>query len=112
MKINAAIQLLPLDASDKKYQIIDQAIALIQKSGLAYRVCPFETVVEGTSAEVYKLIQQIQESTLRQGCGELLLNIKIHAANRDLLFSDKTRKYDSGRAIFDPGHQDPEMDRI
>ena len=112
MKINAAIQLLPLGASDKKYQIIDEAIELIQKSGLSYKVCPFETVVEGNSAEVYKLIQQIQESTLRQGCEELLLNIKIHAANKDLFFSDKTKKYDSGRAIFDPGARDPEMDRL
>ena len=47
MKINVAIQLLPMGNDTEKYEIIDQAINLIQKSGLHYLVCPFETVFEG-----------------------------------------------------------------
>jgi uncharacterized protein YqgV (UPF0045/DUF77 family) len=93
MKINAAIQLLPIGAKENKYGIIDKAIALIQNSGLNYKVCPFETVVEGNSDAVYALIRQIQEETLKNGCDELLINIKIHAANRDLSFSEKLEKY-------------------
>jgi uncharacterized protein YqgV (UPF0045/DUF77 family) len=93
MKINAAIQLLPLDAGANKYQLIDKAIDLIKNSGLKYKVCPFETVVEGDKDEVYGLIQQIQAETLKQGCDELLINIKIHAANRDLSFEEKLAKY-------------------
>lgn len=93
MQINAAIQLLPLAHSANKYAIIDQAIALIEQSGLNYKVCPFETVVEGSSDKVYALLRQIQEHTLQHGCEELLLNIKIHAANRPLQFSEKLEKY-------------------
>src|SRR3954470_11829729 len=93
MKINAALQLLPLDHSGNKYDIIDKAIALIKESGLNYKVCPFETVVEGESDDVYALIQKLQQSTLKNGCAELLLNIKIHAANKDLFFDDKLKKY-------------------
>lgn len=93
MKINAAIQLLPIGAKENKYGIIDNAIALIRNSGLNYKVCPFETVVEGDSDRVYGLIRSIQEETLKQGCDELLINIKIHAANRDLSFSEKLEKY-------------------
>lgn len=93
MKINAALQLLPLKTSDERYSVIDKAIALIQNSGMNYKVCPFETVVEGTSDEVYKLIRQIQEETLKNNCDELIFNIKIHAANRDLSFSEKLKKY-------------------
>lgn len=93
MKINAAIQLLPIGAKEDKYSIIDNAIALIQGSGLNYKVCPFETVVEGDSEKVYSLIREIQVKTLKQGCDELLINIKIHAANRDLSFSEKLEKY-------------------
>lgn len=93
MKINAAIQLLPLKTSDERYAVIDKAISLINKSGLNYKVCPFETVVEGSSEAVYTLIRLIQEETLKNNCDELLINIKIHAANRDLSFSEKLEKY-------------------
>ena len=93
MQINAAIQLLPLETSDRRYDVIDKAIELIQNSGLNYKVCPFETVVEGESKEVYQLIQDIQTATLANNCSELLINIKIHAANRPLTFSEKLIKY-------------------
>jgi uncharacterized protein YqgV (UPF0045/DUF77 family) len=92
-QINAAIQLLPIGAKENKYELIDAAIFLIQKSGLAFKVCPFETVVEGSSEEVYALIRNIQNLTLKNGCDELLINIKIHAANRDLGFEEKLAKY-------------------
>jgi uncharacterized protein YqgV (UPF0045/DUF77 family) len=91
--INAAIQLLPIGDTTNKIAIIDKAIALIAESGLNYKVCPFETVVEGPSEKVYKLIRRIQESTLTNGCPELLINIKIHAATRDLFIQDKLEKY-------------------
>lgn len=91
--INAAIQLLPFPDDDSKIALIDQAIELIEKSGLNYQVCPFETVVEGSTEAVYALIQKIQENCLSAGCNELLLNIKIHAANRDLEYQEKLKKY-------------------
>ena len=93
MKINAAIQLLPLKTNEERYAVVDKAIELINKSGLNYKVCPFETVVEGESKSVYDLIQQIQTDILKTGCDELILNIKIHAANRDLAFQEKLAKY-------------------
>jgi uncharacterized protein YqgV (UPF0045/DUF77 family) len=91
-QVNAAIQLLPLSGEDR-YAIIDAAIKLIQDSGLKYLVCPFETVVEGPSEKVYALLQKIQDATLLNGCSELLLNVKIHAADRDLGFKDKIEKH-------------------
>jgi uncharacterized protein YqgV (UPF0045/DUF77 family) len=94
MKINAAIQLLPLKGKEDKIVLIDKAIKLIQDSGLPYKVCPFETVVEGPPDEVFTLIRSIQDTTLTSGCDELLINIKIHAANRDLQIGDKLEKYE------------------
>jgi uncharacterized protein YqgV (UPF0045/DUF77 family) len=93
MQINAAIQLLPLKTDEHRYSVVDKAIDLINKSGLNFKVCPFETVVEGEPEKVYGLIQQIQTEMLNNGCDELILNIKIHAANRDLAFSEKLEKY-------------------
>lgn len=95
MIINAAIQLLPLESKGSRYEAIDQAITLIRESALPYKVCPFETVVEGPSDKVFALLQKIQETALASGCEELLLNVKIHAANRDLHFAEKLEKYRS-----------------
>lgn len=92
MQINAAIQLLPFGNDDEKYNIIDQAINLIQNSGLAYKVCPFETVVEGEADKIYSLIDQIRTESLKK-CTDILINVKIHAANRDLTFEEKLEKY-------------------
>ena len=92
-QINAAIQLLPIGAGDTKHQLIDKAIATIKESGLHFKVCPFETVVEGPSSEIYALILKIQEQTLGAECPEILINIKIHAATRDLGFAEKLEKY-------------------
>jgi uncharacterized protein YqgV (UPF0045/DUF77 family) len=91
--INAAIQLVPTKTSKNKIEIIDNAIALIQSSGLKFQVCPFETVVEGTYEDVFNLINTIRKNTLKSDCDELLLNIKIHAANNNLFIADKLEKY-------------------
>ncbi|MFN5417546.1 MAG: MTH1187 family thiamine-binding protein [Flavobacteriia bacterium] len=92
MQINAAIQLLPFGNDEEKYSIIDQAIALIDKSGLSYKVCPFETVIEGEAQDIYKLLDEIRIESLKK-CTDILINIKIHAANRDLTFQEKLEKY-------------------
>src|SRR5688572_9561324 len=94
MKINAAIQLLPLKGKEDKIALIDKAINLIQDSGLPYKVCPFETVVEGPPDVVYALIRSIQETTLGSGCDELLINIKVHAANRNLQIGGMLEQYE------------------
>ena len=92
-KINAAIQLLPIEAKTKRWEIIDKAIELIKNSGLNFKVTPFETVVEGTMEQVMKLISDIKENTLSENCPEIIINVKIHAATRDLSFSEKLEKY-------------------
>lgn len=90
--INAAIQLLPIDTEQKRWDVVDKAISLIQQSGLKYKVCPFETVVEGKSADVFALIDGIKNIAL-QNSNEILINIKIQAANRDVFFEEKLEKY-------------------
>ena len=92
-KINAAIQLLPIDTKEVRWDVVDKAISVIKQSGLNYKVCPFETVVEGTMKEVMNLIEKIKDNSLEKDCEEILINIKIHAAKRDLTFDEKLIKY-------------------
>ncbi len=93
LKINVAIQLLPTKCSADKIELIDKAIACIKASGLKHLVCPFETVVEGTYAEIFQLVDEIRTTTLANGCEELLINLKMHAGTKDLFFDDKLVKY-------------------
>ncbi len=92
-KINVAIQLLPLKGSEDAIALIDKAIQLIQQSNLIYKVCPFETVVEGEPEQVYALVEKIRTVTLANGCEELIINLKLHSANKDVFIEDKLEKY-------------------
>ncbi len=93
--VNVAIQVLPVSKERPMYDIVDDAITLISKSGLKYRVTPFETVVEGQYSVVMELVQKVQELCYVGGADSLLCNLKIqtHAVN-DVTIEDKIEKYE------------------
>jgi len=94
-KMNVAIQVLPRSAKVGTYELVDKAIEVIQNSGLKYRVCPFETVVEGYYDELMTLIKEVQEAVYANGAEEMITNIKIQTRyNQDVLIEDKMNKYD------------------
>jgi uncharacterized protein (TIGR00106 family) len=94
-QINLAIQVLPRSSTKGTYELVDVAIELIQKSGLKYRVCPFETVIEGYYDEVMKLVKDIHEAVYAEGAEEMITNIKIQTRNnQDVFIEDKMNKYD------------------
>jgi uncharacterized protein (TIGR00106 family) len=93
--INVAIQVLPRSVSKGTYELVDVAIDLIQKSGLNYRVCPFETVVEGHYDEVMSLVKAIHEVVYSAGADEMITNMKIQTRlNQDVFIEDKIAKYE------------------
>ena len=94
-KINIAIQVLPRSAKVGTYELVDKAIEVIQKSGLKYRVCPFETVVEGYYDEIMTLLKEVHEVIYANGAEEMITNIKIQTRyNEDVLIEDKMYKYE------------------
>jgi uncharacterized protein (TIGR00106 family) len=93
-KINVAIQVLPRSAKMGTYELVDIAIETIQKSGLEYQVCPFETVVEGYYDEIMTLLKEIHEVIYLNGADEMITNVKIQTRNnQDVLIEDKMNKY-------------------
>ena len=93
--INAAIQVLPRSSTKGIYELVDLAIEIIQHSGLKYRVCPFETVVEGSYDDVMRLIKEIHEAVYGGGADEMITNIKIQTRhNQDVFIEDKMSKYE------------------
>lgn len=93
--VNVAIQVLPTSKSKETYDMVDDAIAVIQQSGLKYRVTPFETVVEGTYAQVMALVEQVQAACFSNGAEKLLCNLKIQSNNTgNVSIEDKIGKYE------------------
>lgn len=92
--INASIQLLPIVQDQHPYDWVDEAIAIIQQSGIKYDIGPFATVVEGTYDEVMKVIHQVNEHLIQRGCAEWIMNVQIQIRDKgDITGDEKTDKF-------------------
>lgn len=93
--VNLAIQVLPKVKDGNTYAVVDKAIEVIQKSGVKYRVCPFETVMEGTYEKLMQIVDEAQKACFEAGAEEVLVNIKIQRRpDADVTIEEKTGKYD------------------
>jgi len=94
-KINLALQIIPQVASEKVYAVVDEAIAVIQASGVPYRVCPFETVMEGPYDQLMDIALKAQEVCFKAGASQLLVYIKMQIRkDEDVTMEEKVGKYD------------------
>jgi uncharacterized protein (TIGR00106 family) len=92
--VNASIQLLPLAQDKHPYEWVDDAIAVIQQSGIKHEVGPFTTVLEGTYDEVMLVVNQVNEFLYSKGCAEWITNVQIQIrAQGDMTGDEKTEKY-------------------
>jgi len=94
-QVNIAIQVLPKSKSKDTYALVDDAIKVISDSGLRYRVCPFETVIEGPYQEIMDVVEKIQTTCFEKGCDELLVYLKIqNRKDGKVTIENKMEKYD------------------
>ena len=94
-QVNVALQVLPGSAEKHPYAIVDKAIAIIQSSGIHYKVCPFETVLEGNYDEIMELIKKIQVACLDYGAEKMISFLKIEISNNQpVKIEDKMKKYE------------------
>ena len=91
--INASIQIVPLAQDRHPYAWVDEAIIIIQQSGIRHKVNAFATVLEGTYAEVMQVIHGVNEHLQQQGCQEWITNLQIQIrSNADITADEKTEK--------------------
>ena len=93
-KINAALQVLPKGGTKHPYEIVDKAIEVIAQSGLKYKVCPLETVVEGTYDEIMNVFKAAQQACYDAGAESVMAYFKIQSAVNDVTIEDKMEKYE------------------
>ena len=92
--VNASIQIVPIVMDKHPYEWVDEAIAIIQQSGIKYEVGPFATVVEGTYTEVMKVINDVNEYLFAKACNEWITNVQIQLrSNASITSLEKTKKF-------------------
>jgi len=92
--INASIQIVPIVQDKHPYEWVDEAISIIQQSGIRYQVGPFATVIEGTYDEVMKVINAVNEYLYKKGCAEWISNLQIQIRSGcDITADEKTAKF-------------------
>ena len=81
--INASIQIIPVVTDKHPYEWVDEAISVIQKSGIKYEIGSFATVLEGTYDAVMKVIHEVNEYLLARNCSEWITNLQIQIRSED-----------------------------
>ncbi|HEV7621522.1 MAG TPA: thiamine-binding protein [Flavisolibacter sp.] len=92
--VNASIQILPIVQDRHPYEWVDEAISIIQKYKVQYEIGPFATILEGTYEDVVKVINDVNEYLLSQGCPEWISSVQLQIRRRSNITTlDKTHKY-------------------
>lgn len=92
--INLGLQIVPKSKLTDSYWLVDQAIEVIQKSGVKHVVTPFETVLEGTQDELMEIAREAQQAVLDAGAEEVLVYYRMQIRkDQDVRIEDKTGKY-------------------
>jgi len=89
MTISAQIQFIPLH-NDSPMDRVDEAIAIIQASGVRYSVGAFGTSVEGEQGVINELVLELQNL---KTTSEFLLNVQYHLGENRLSNDEKVAKF-------------------
>jgi uncharacterized protein (TIGR00106 family) len=92
--INDSIQVIPIVKDKHPYEWVDEAIGIIQQSGISYEVGPFATVLEGDYNAVMEVINSVNEYLYQKGCDEWISNVQIQIrSNGPVTSLEKTQKF-------------------
>ncbi|MDP1763729.1 MAG: thiamine-binding protein [Sediminibacterium sp.] len=92
--VNASIQIVPIVQDRHPYEWVDEAISIIQSSGLHYEIGPFATVIEGRYEQVILVVNSINEYLYSRKCQEWIANIQIQVRSEgDITGEMKTGKF-------------------
>ena len=92
--ISASIQIIPIVTDKHPYQWVDDAISVIQRSGVQYEIGPFATVLEGTYDAVMKVVHDVNEYLLSKNCLEWITNLQLQIrSGGDITSKQKIEKF-------------------
>ncbi|UEX89285.1 thiamine-binding protein [Staphylococcus ratti] len=90
-----SIQIIPKTPEGKDViPFVDEAIAVIEQSGLKYRVGPLETTIEGDMSELLILIQKMNERMVELEVQSIISQVKFYHVPEGISMATLTEKYD------------------
>jgi uncharacterized protein YqgV (UPF0045/DUF77 family) len=89
-----SIQIIPKTKNgEDSIPFIEQAIAVIQESGIRYEVHPLETTMEGNLTEIFSIIEKMNERMIEAGCVNVISQVKILYQPSGVSMDKLTEKY-------------------
>ncbi|WP_026582268.1 thiamine-binding protein [Bacillus sp. J33] len=89
-----SIQIIPKTKNGENViPYVDEAIAVIQKSGVKYEVHPLETTMEGDLEHLLKIIADMNAKMIEIGSSNVISQVKILYQPTGIEMNDLTEKY-------------------
>ncbi|KGX87030.1 thiamine-binding protein [Pontibacillus litoralis] len=89
-----SIQIIPKTQNGEDViPYVDEAITIINESGLPYEVHPLETTIEGNLADIFPVIEKMNEAMVAKGCPSIISQVKIFYKPSGASMNQLTEKY-------------------
>lgn len=91
-----SIQIIPKTKNGENViPYVDEAISIIQASGVKYEVHPLETTMEGELQELFSVITKMNEKMIEMGSSNVISQVKILYQPSGITMGTLTEKYRS-----------------
>ncbi|AYA75179.1 thiamine-binding protein [Bacillus sp. Y1] len=91
-----SIQIIPKTKNGENViPYVDEAIAIIDASGVKYEVHPLETTMEGDLQELFAVISKMNEKMIEMGSSNVISQVKILYQPSGIKMDTLTEKYRS-----------------
>lgn len=91
-----SIQIIPKTKNGEDViPYVDEAIRVIDESGVKYEVHPLETTMEGELEQLLRIIAEMNEKMIEKGSRNVISQVKILYQPSGIEMNDLTEKYRS-----------------
>ncbi|KAB2336306.1 thiamine-binding protein [Cytobacillus depressus] len=89
-----SIQIIPKTKNGEDViPYVDEAIKIIEESGVTYRVSPLETTMEGELSYLFEVIKKMNERMIEMGSRNVISQVKILYQPTGITMNQLTEKY-------------------
>lgn len=89
-----SIQIIPKTPNgEDTIPFVDDAIAIIEASGVKYQVNPLETTMEGELSVLFNIIEKMNEEMTQNGCLSVISQIKVFYKPDGASMDELTKEY-------------------
>ncbi len=89
-----SIQILPKTKNGESViPLVDEAISIIDQSGVKYEVHPLETTMEGELSELFSIVEKMNKRMIELGSMNVISQIKVLYQPDGISMNTLTEKY-------------------